>query len=220
MGISYRFPKQIYLSSVYSSIPYCAPSLPIPDSLIPPKAPSAQDIMPSLTPTIPLSSLRATRQHCLEEEHVNQRLLGHKVYSLGCSLPNIVGVEVGGQSHPGIIGESDHVFLGGKLCGGDDGAENLLLEQFHVRSQPGEDRWLEVESTLRVGRSACTWKMKRGEKNVEQHCSNGRIVLGVLVLTHLHLRSLGLSFSNQLDNSVKLTFVDHGTLGKEIRIEG
>jgi len=58
-------PKQRYFISVYSSMPYLEPSRPMPDSLTPPNAPSAQLMRPSLIPTIPTSNFLATRKHWL-----------------------------------------------------------------------------------------------------------------------------------------------------------
>ena len=42
--------KQIYLISKYSSNPSAAPSLPIPDSLIPPNGATSVEITPTLLP--------------------------------------------------------------------------------------------------------------------------------------------------------------------------
>ena len=53
-------PTVILLTSVYSSKASLPPSLPIPESLIPPNGCSHADINPTLTPTIPLCSASAT----------------------------------------------------------------------------------------------------------------------------------------------------------------
>ncbi len=60
-GESQMPPKHTYLISRNSSIPYFEPSRPIPDSLTPPKGATSVEMMPVLTPTIPLSSASATR---------------------------------------------------------------------------------------------------------------------------------------------------------------
>src|SRR4051812_19842220 len=54
-------PKHRYLSSTYSSNPYFEPSRPRPLSLMPPNGATSVEIMPSLMPTMPLSSASATR---------------------------------------------------------------------------------------------------------------------------------------------------------------
>lgn len=58
----YKPPKQTYLISKYSSMPYFEPSRPKPDCFTPPKGHSTEEIIPSLTPTIPTSSCSATLQ--------------------------------------------------------------------------------------------------------------------------------------------------------------
>lgn len=55
-------PKQIYLISRYSSIPYFEPSRPNPDCFQPPKGAISDEMIPSFTPTIPTSMASATRQ--------------------------------------------------------------------------------------------------------------------------------------------------------------
>src|SRR5471032_2490805 len=51
----------MYFSSVYSSRPYFDPSRPRPDCLTPPKGATSVDMIPSLIPTMPVSSASATR---------------------------------------------------------------------------------------------------------------------------------------------------------------
>src|SRR5688572_32319443 len=55
-------PKQRYLISRNSSMPYFDPSRPSPDSLTPPNGATSVEIRPVLMPTIPDSSASATRQ--------------------------------------------------------------------------------------------------------------------------------------------------------------
>ena len=57
-------PRQTYLISRYSSMPYLEPSLPMPDCLKPPNGIASDDTIPSLTPIIPTSNSSATRQIC------------------------------------------------------------------------------------------------------------------------------------------------------------
>src|SRR5689334_3801904 len=51
----------VYLSSTYSSMPYFEPSRPRPDCFTPPNGATSVEMMPSLTPTMPLSSAPDTR---------------------------------------------------------------------------------------------------------------------------------------------------------------
>src|SRR6266436_3382602 len=55
-------PKQRYLISTYSSMPYLEPSRPRPDSFTPPKGATSVEMMPVLMPTMPYSRVSATRQ--------------------------------------------------------------------------------------------------------------------------------------------------------------
>src|SRR6266536_3016492 len=79
-------PMQMYLTSMYSSMPYLEPSRPIPDCLTPPKGATSVVIKPVFTPTIPYSSASATRQirpMSRSEEHTSE--LQSRV-ELVCSL--------------------------------------------------------------------------------------------------------------------------------------
>src|SRR5471032_2786476 len=51
----------MYFISMYSSRPYFDPSRPMPDCLTPPKGATSVDMIPSLIPTMPVSSASATR---------------------------------------------------------------------------------------------------------------------------------------------------------------
>src|SRR6266436_10309532 len=55
-------PKHMYFISTNSSIPYLEPSRPRPDCFTPPKGATSVEMMPVLTPTIPVSKALATRQ--------------------------------------------------------------------------------------------------------------------------------------------------------------
>ena len=55
-------PKQMYLTSTYSSMPYLLPSRPSPDCLTPPNGATCVVMRPVLTPTMPASSCSAMRQ--------------------------------------------------------------------------------------------------------------------------------------------------------------
>src|SRR5580658_354431 len=55
-------PKQRYLISRNSSMPYLEPSRPRPDSFTPPKGATSVEIIPVLIPTMPYSRASATRQ--------------------------------------------------------------------------------------------------------------------------------------------------------------
>lgn len=55
-------PRQMYLISRYSSMPYLEPSLPNPDCFQPPNGAISEEMIPSFTPTIPTSIASATRQ--------------------------------------------------------------------------------------------------------------------------------------------------------------
>ncbi len=57
-----QIPRQRYLISTNSSIPYFDPSRPSPDSLTPPNGATSVEIRPVLIPTMPYSSASATRQ--------------------------------------------------------------------------------------------------------------------------------------------------------------
>jgi hypothetical protein len=56
-------PMHTYLTSWYSSNPWCDPSLPSPLSLMPPNGATSVEMTPSFTPTMPYSKASDTRKH-------------------------------------------------------------------------------------------------------------------------------------------------------------
>jgi hypothetical protein len=58
----YTPPMQRYFTSMNSSMPYFEPSLPMPDSFMPPNGATSVEIRPVLMPTMPYSSASDTRQ--------------------------------------------------------------------------------------------------------------------------------------------------------------
>ena len=79
MAIIYIPAILIYFISKKSSKPYLEPSLPRPDSFIPPKGISAFEGSPVFTPTIPYSNSSATFQTLPISLNKNMRL-SHKEY--------------------------------------------------------------------------------------------------------------------------------------------
>ena len=62
------------------------------------------------------------------------------------ALADVVGVEVAGQTDGGVVGEVDGLLLLGELHDGEDGAEDLVLEDLHLGGEVGEDGGVVVEA--------------------------------------------------------------------------
>ena len=105
-------PRQRYLTSSHSSMPYLDPSRPMPDSFTPPNGATSVEMTPVLMPTIPYSSASATRH----------------------TRADVAAVEVAREAVRRVVGLADRVRLGREPADARDGAERLLAA--HRASRP------------------------------------------------------------------------------------